>query len=349
MEQKRYIVIMAGGAGTRFWPASTNDRPKQFLDILGVGKSLLRLTFERALRMVDSDDIIILTNKHYRRLVMDDCPEIPKQNILCEPSRNNTAPAIAWAALHINAETPHAAFAVLPSDHVILKEEAYIAHLRMAFEYSEKSDAIVTLGITPTRPDTGYGYIKFIKSADGINKVERFVEKPDITKATEYLNDGHYLWNAGMFIWKTDTILQAFKQYSPQILEILNQESEVFGTEREESYIENVFPLTENISIDYAILEKSDQVYTIPADIGWSDLGTWLSLYDYKSKDGHQNVKIGGNALIEESEQLMLYSNTSRKILIRGLQNFIVVDDDDALLIYPMSREQEIKKSLGKM
>ena len=346
---QKYIVIMAGGAGTRFWPASTINRPKQFLDILGIGKSLLRLTFERATALVAPENIIILTNKIYKELVIRDCPEIPAANILCEPSRNNTAPAIAWAALHINAKAPHSVFAVLPSDHVILKEEKYIEHLRESFEFAEKSDAIVTLGINPTRPDTGYGYIKYLNADAKVKKVDRFVEKPDLDKAKEYLHNGNYLWNAGMFIWKTKTIIDAFNQYSPVITQVLLQQAEIIGTNGEEEYISKVFPLTENISIDYAILEKSDKVYTIPVDIGWSDLGTWLSLYEYKSEGQEFNVNIGADAVLEESDKLMLYSNTSRKILIRGLHNFIVVDDADALLIYPMDKEQELKKSLNKL
>jgi mannose-1-phosphate guanylyltransferase len=348
-KQQRYIVIMAGGAGTRFWPASTNDRPKQFLDILGIGKSLLGLTYERALRLVDPNHIIVLTNKKYRELVRKDCSQIPDTNILCEPSRNNTAPAIAWAALHINARSSDSAFAVLPSDHVILKEDLYLEHLNKAFDFAEKSDAIVTLGINPTRPDTGYGYIKYLQNETGVKKVEKFVEKPDHAKAMEYLKDGSYLWNAGMFVWKTATIIAAFAHHSPGILRVLRQQPVAFGTDREDEYITKVFPLTENISIDYAILEKSDSVYTIPADIGWSDLGTWLSLYEYKSGGSSQNVNIGADALLEDAEQLMIYSNTSRKIMIRGLQNFIVVDDADALLIYPMDKEQELKKSLSKL
>lgn len=349
MLENNHIVIMAGGAGTRFWPASTEAKPKQFLDILGIGKSLLRLTFERALKLTKPENIIILTNRNYQHLVSSDCPELPLANILCEPSRNNTAPAIAWAALHIDAIASNSTFAVLPSDHIIIKEDKYIEILQIAFLSASKSNAIITLGIDPTRPDTGYGYIKYQESEEVVKKVEKFVEKPNLNTALEYLRDGHYLWNAGMFVWKTTTILNLFREYSPRIINVLQEECDVFGTNREQEYIDRVFPLTENISIDYAILEKADCVYTIPADIGWSDLGTWASLYDYKNTDAQNSVLIGNQIVTEDVDKLMVYSSTGKKILVRGLHNFIVVDDHEGLLIYPMDKEQELKKSLEKL
>lgn len=339
---------MAGGAGTRFWPASTEAKPKQFLDILGIGKSLLRLTFERAMKLTKPENIIVLTNKDYQHLVSSHCPELPLANILCEPSRNNTAPAIAWAALHIDAIAPNSTFAVLPSDHVIIKEDKYIELLGIAFLSASSRNAIITLGIDPTRPDTGYGYIKYQESDEIVKKVEKFVEKPNLNTALEYLRDGHYLWNAGMFVWNTTTILSLFREHSPQIINVLQKECDVFGTNREQEYIDRVFPLTEKISIDYAILEKADCVYTIPADIGWSDLGTWASLYDYKTPDAHNSVLIGNQIATEDVDKLMVYSSTGRKILVRGLHNFIVVDDHEGLLIYPKDKEQELKKSLEK-
>lgn len=336
---------MAGGVGSRFWPSSTTDRPKQFLDILGVGKSLIRMTFERALRLVPADHVFIVTNKKYRSLVIEHLPELPKQNILCEPSMNNTAPCIAYTALRINSLNPQAVFAVLPSDHVILKEDEYIRKLSQAFDFAAAQEAIVTLGIQPTRPDTGYGYINYQKQSGGesqIHKVISFKEKPDLATAQTYIDSGDYLWNAGMFVWSVSTILQSYKVNAPQILDVLMQQNTLYGTADEQAYIDKVYPDTQKISVDYAILERADNVYTIPADIGWSDLGTWNSLHAYMSEDSDA-VSIGQNIHLIDSKDIIVISNNHKQIVIKGLEDFIVVDEENALLIYPKSDEQEIK------
>jgi mannose-1-phosphate guanylyltransferase len=341
----KYIAIMAGGVGSRFWPASTNERPKQFLDILGVGKSLIRMTFERALRLVPADHIFIVTNKMYKALVMQHLPELPQENILSEPSMNNTAPCIAFTALRINSVDPQAVFAVLPSDHVILKEDEYVRKLDQAFDFAASHEAIVTLGIQPTRPDTGYGYIKYQKETvdeDQIHKVISFREKPDLVTAETYLESGDYLWNAGMFVWSVPTILKSYQINAPQILEVLMQQNEWYGTAGEQAYIDRVYPDTEKISVDYAILERADNVYTIPADIGWSDLGTWNSLHAYMN-DGNDAVSIGQNIHLIDSKDVIVISNNHKQIVIKGLKDYIVVDEENALLIYPKSDEQEIK------
>ena len=341
---------MAGGVGSRFWPSSTNERPKQFLDILGVGKSLIRMTFERAMKLVPADHVFIVTNKKYKALVMEHLPELPQENILCEPSMNNTAPCIAYTALRINALDPNAVFAVLPSDHVILKEEEYVSKLSQAFDFATSQEAIVTLGIQPTRPDTGYGYINYQKETIGneqIHKVISFKEKPDLATAETYLESGDYLWNAGMFVWSVPTILKSYKINAPQILDVLMQQNALYGTSDEQAYIDAVYPDTQKISVDYAILERADNIYTIPADIGWSDLGTWNSLHAYMS-DGNDAVSVGQNIHLIDAKDIIVISNNNKQIVIKGLKDYIVVDEEHALLIYPKSDEQEIKGVVQK-
>ncbi len=341
----KYIAIMAGGVGSRFWPSSTNERPKQFLDILGVGKSLIRMTFERALRLVPADHVFIVTNKKYKALVMEHLPELPQENILCEPSMNNTAPCIAYTALRINSVDPQAIFAVLPSDHVILKEDEYVRKLDQAFGFAAAHEAIVTLGIQPSRPDTGYGYINYTRETAGedpIHKVISFKEKPDLVTAKTYLDSGDYLWNAGMFVWSVPTILKSYQINAPQILDVLMQQNALYGTADEQAYIDAVYSDTQKISVDYAILERADNVYTIPADIGWSDLGTWNSLHAFMSNDTDV-VSVGQNIHLVDSKDIIVISNNHKQIVIKGLKDYIVVDEENALLIYPKSDEQEIK------
>lgn len=346
----RNIAIMAGGIGSRFWPSSTTERPKQFLDILGVGKSLIRMTFERVLPLCDADHIMVLTNKKYKALVMEHLPELPEANILCEPSMNNTAPCIAYMALKIAQKNPNASFAVLPSDHVILKEDVYRQKLEQAFTFAENHDALVTLGISPSRPDTGYGYVKYtpVQTQAGVHKVEAFKEKPDLVTAQQYLDSGQYLWNAGMFVWSVKSIIASFEKNEPQIIQTLSKDVSRFNTDNEQTYIDEVYPKTNNISIDYAILERADNVYTIPSDIGWSDLGTWNSLHAYLADTG-DTVAIGNNIKLIGCKDTIVMSNNDKNIVIKGLENFIVVDEDNALLIYPKSDEQEIKEVVKKL
>ncbi len=337
---------MAGGVGTRFWPSSTEARPKQFLDILGIGKSLLRMTYERSLKLVENDAIIIMTNKRYFSLVKKELPELPNENILCEPSRNDTAPCIAYAALNINARNPLSSFAVLPSDHIILYEDIFTDRMNTAFESAEENNSIMTLGIQPSRPDTGYGYIHWQKGNNEVKKVISFKEKPSHEVAQNYLDSGEYLWNAGIFVWTTKSIIDAFEKYTSNIVSVLKEDTTKFNTSDEQDYIDEVYPLTEKISIDYAILEKADNVYTLPADIGWSDLGTWASLYGFSNKDENGNVIQNNNAVILDTTDTIVRIKDQKKIIIRGLSNFIVIDDDDALLIFPKDKEQEIKEAL---
>jgi mannose-1-phosphate guanylyltransferase len=339
---------MAGGVGSRFWPASTSEKPKQFLDILGAGKSLIEMTIDRCLKLVAREHIYIVTNKKYQHLIEDQLPDFPAENILYEPSMNNTAPCIAYTALRIQSQDSDAVLAVLPSDHVILKEDEFVKILDMAFDAAYHKPYIVTMGIRPTRPDTGYGYICYENQhqATGDNsifKVTSFREKPDAETAVSYISSGNYLWNAGMFVWHITTLLDAFKINAPDILDILHSKPGVFGTPEEQQYIDQVYPSTRSVSVDYAILEKADNVYTIPADIGWSDLGTWNSLYTYLS-GGTGNVEIGSQIHLIDSDNVIVVSNNPKKIVIKGLQDYIIVDEPNALLIYPKSAEQEIKE-----
>lgn len=346
MNKNHYITIMAGGVGSRFWPASTEETPKQFLDILGVGKSLLRLTFERFLNLVPAERILIVTNKKYKDLTQFHLPELPVENILCEPSRNNTAPCVAYTALRLKSMNPDAVFVTAPSDHVILKEDEFLSKIKSAFNYVENNDAIVTLGIQPTRPDTGYGYIEVTndEAAHNVFKVASFKEKPNVDVAQQYLESGNYLWNGGIFIWKAQDLINSFKLNAPKIIEVLTEDEEKFNTSEEQSYIDKVYPLTEKISVDYAILERADNVYTIPADIGWSDLGTWNSLHAYLDKDDNFSVTIGENTTLIDTSHTIVRSDSSKIVVIKGLDNYIVVDEPNALLIYPKGDEQEIKE-----
>jgi len=344
-KNNHYITIMAGGVGSRFWPASTEETPKQFLDILGVGKSLIRLTYERFAKIVPPERILIVTNKKYKALTQHHLPEIPERNILCEPSRNNTGPCVAYTALRLQAENPDAVFVTAPSDHVILKEDAFLEKIETALAFAENNNAIVTLGIEPTRPDTGYGYIEVESRSGNLPiKVSSFKEKPDRATAVQYLESGNYFWNGGIFIWKAADLLSSFHQNAPDIIAILTRDTSKFNSEDEQDYVDKVYPDTPSISVDYAILEKADNVYTLPADIGWSDLGTWNSLHAFLDKDDNFTVTVGDNIHMIDTRDSIVRSDSSKIVVIKGLKNYIIVDEPNALLIYPKSDEQEIKQ-----
>ncbi|NML35824.1 mannose-1-phosphate guanylyltransferase [Chitinophaga sp. G-6-1-13] len=350
METKNtHVFIMAGGVGSRFWPKSRNNYPKQFIDILGTGKSLLQLTYNRFLRLCSPANIYIVTNCQYKELVQQQLPDIAEENILCEPSRNNTAPCIAYAAFKLAAKNPDANMVVAPSDHFILYEDIFIDKIRLALDTAANQAALLTLGITPTRPDTGYGYINFIKAGEnGIHKVNRFTEKPPLEKAREFLVGGDYVWNGGIFIWNVQTALTAFKQHAPEIHTLFQKGNEYYNTDQEQAFINQHYPHSPNISIDYAIMEKADNVYTIPADFGWSDLGTWGSLYEVAEKQDGRNVT-SGNLQLENTENSIIHLPAGKMAVIRGLKDYIVVDDNDVLLIYPKQDEQDIKKVTEKL
>ncbi len=345
-----YAAIMAGGIGSRFWPASRTERPKQFLDIMGVGKSLIRLTFERFLKLCPAENILIVTNGMYKDLVKEHLPEISDNQILCEPSRNNTAPCVAYTALKLRNINPKANFIVAPSDHIILNEAAFVRYLRKALDFTSKNDALVTLGIQPNRPDTGYGYINFDKNGtDGINKVIKFTEKPQLETAKKFVASGDYLWNAGIFIWTAESVISAFEKNAPEIVEILGKGESDYNTMTEQEFINKAYPTTPKISIDYAIMEKATNVYTIPSEFGWSDLGTWGSLHAESEKDDHGNVLKGDQILPFDVKDCLVRVPKDKLVVLKDLEDFIIVDEEDVLLIFPKSKEQEIKAITGEI
>ncbi|NLR61870.1 NTP transferase domain-containing protein [Chitinophaga polysaccharea] len=345
-----YVFIMAGGVGSRFWPKSRNSFPKQFIDILGVGKSLLQITYSRFRKLCPVDNIYIVTNEMYRNLVQTQLAEINEDNILCEPSRNNTAPCIAYAAFKLASKNPQANMVVAPSDHFILYEDIFLNKIAQALNAASEHEVLVTLGITPTRPDTGYGYINFDQMVQqSIYKVKRFTEKPSLDKAVEFIAEGNYVWNAGIFVWNVSTILKAFRKYTPDIAGLFEKGQNIYNTSKEQAFIDRYYPETPNISIDYAIMEKADNVYTIPADFGWSDLGTWASLFEVVANDNNSNALSNSTLLLEDTENCIIHLPTEKLAVIRGLKDYIVVEDNNVLLIYPKDKEQEIKKVTEKL
>ena len=354
-----YVAIMAGGIGSRFWPASREERPKQFLDILGVGKSLIRLTFERFLKLCPAERIFIVTNKQYAGLVKEHLPELTDNQILTEPSRNNTAPCIAYTAFKLQALDPEANLVIAPSDHIILKEEAFIQTLKTGLSFTAQQDALLTLGITPTRPDTGYGYIEVVGGSDfaeassgegsEVQKVKAFREKPDRATAEQYLDRGNYYWNAGIFIWKVGSLLNAFERHATEIHRILAVGAPHYNTAAEQDFIDEAYPTTPSISVDYAIMEKADNVYTLPSDFGWSDLGTWASLHAESPKDEQGNAVQGDRVQLYDTAGSLVRVPKDKLVVLGGLEDYIVVDEGDVLLIWPKQREQEIKGIVSRL
>lgn len=350
-----YVLIMAGGVGSRFWPKSRNHFPKQFIDILGLGKSLLQLTYERFSKICANDQIFVLTNEGYADLVKTQLPNVLEENILLEPSRNNTAPCIAYACYKLRKIDPDATLIVAPSDHLILKEEEFLAKVDTALSFAEQNEALLTIGITPTRPDTGYGYIKYKKDSSGdlpetpVKKVESFMEKPVLEKAEAYLASCDYVWNAGIFIWSAKTIIEAFEKYAPEIAALFSKGNSAYNTSEEQGFITANYPNSPNISIDYAILEKASNVYTLPADIGWSDLGTWASLHHVAEKDDSGNVCCDNHLNVSLTTNCIIQLPKGKAAVIKGLHDYIVVDDGHVLLVYPKKDEQEIKQIAEKM
>jgi len=338
---------MAGGAGTRFWPASTEEKPKQFLDILGTGETLLQMTYQRFLPLVPKENIYIVTHEKYRDIVNRQIPGISAENIICEPMRNNTAPCVAYTAFKIANISPDANLIVAPSDHLVLHETVLINALKQALAFAEKENAIVTIGLKPTRPDTGYGYINFDKEnpIENLYKVVKFTEKPDLDTAKSFIESGDYLWNGGIFVWNLKTILNAFKEFSPDIFDVFSEGVSCYNTPEEEPFIQENYCKARNISVDFAIMEKADNIYTIPCDPGWSDLGTWASLFEQSDKNEHQNVVQSPNVKIYNTENTIVRLG-DKKALIDGLSDFIVVEENNVLLIYPKSKEQDIKKHI---
>ena len=344
MSKNYYAIIMAGGVGSRFWPVSTQEYPKQFHDMLGTGESLIQQTFNRLHKLIPSENILIATNQRYENLVLEQLPETSKNQVLLEPAMRNTAPCILYAALKIYQQNPDAVMVVAPSDHWIENESEFIQNIETSFEACTNSDILMTLGIQPNSPNTGYGYIQFGQENTPIKKVKNFTEKPDLKTAKAFLNSGDYLWNAGIFVWSAKSIIAAFEKSLPEMLSLFQQGSQSWNTEEETSFIAKNYEKATNISIDFGIMEKADNVYVLPVDFGWNDLGTWGSLYDKLEKDRHQNATVGGSTLFRDASGNIVKTQNNKRVVIQGLQDYIVVEKDDVLLICPKSAEQDIKE-----
>ena len=352
-KSNNHLVIMAGGVGSRFWPMSTADRPKQFIDVLGVGKSLLQLTYQRFGDFCPLDNVWVVTNKKYVALVREQLPDIPAENILQEPCRRNTAPCIAYVSWRIKARDPKANVVVTPSDHIVTGETEFRRIIGLCMDFTEDSDAIVTLGMKPNRPETGYGYIKADLSMSSLRqkeifRVDKFKEKPDYDTAKEYIKDSSYFWNAGIFIWSVSTIVNAFRVYQPAIAKIFENLTPVYGTAEEQARIDAVYPECENISVDYAIMERVEEIFVCPADFGWSDLGTWGSLQMQTKRDLYGNSLIGHNIQMYESHNCIVHTLQQKQVVIQGLDNYIVAEKDGILLICKLEEEQRIKQFSGE-
>jgi mannose-1-phosphate guanylyltransferase len=345
-----FCVIMAGGIGARFWPMSRTLHPKQFIDILGTGTTLIQQTFNRFLGVCPRENIYIVTNEMYRDLVMEQLPGIREEQVLCEPARRNTAPCIAYAAYKISLENKEANIVVAPSDHIIMKEEAFISQIKTALKDVSKHDHLLTLGIKPSRPDTGYGYIQYVKGKnepgekEGICKVRTFTEKPNLKMAKTFLKSGDFLWNSGIFIWSLKSILDAFGRYLPEVNNIFREGIGKYNTAGEKKFITRAYNICKNISIDYGIMEKADNVYVLPSDFGWSDLGTWGSLHDIRNQDSEGNAVTGKNVMTYDTTNSIIHMPKDKLVVLQGLDNYIVVEDDDILLVCRKKDEQQIRQ-----
>lgn len=348
MNTNNHLVIMAGGVGSRFWPLSNDDLPKQFLDVLGVGRTLIQLTAERFHDIVPTENIWVVTNRHYADLVQEQLPDVPRENILLEPCRRNTAPCICYASWRIKKKNPRATIVVTPSDHIVMDNQRFADSIRDAVDFASETDAIVTLGMKPTRPETGYGYIKadltFASSRKkNLYRVDAFKEKPTREVAEQYLQDSSYFWNAGIFVWTVSTIVNAFRVYQPEISRIFEKLLPTYGTPMEREAIDEQFPLCESISVDYAILEKAEEIFVYPADFGWSDLGTWGSLQENLQRDSYGNAVVGNDVKVFESRNNIIHTEGLRQVVVQGLDGYVVAERDGVLLICQLSEEQRIK------
>ena len=340
-----YCVIMGGGIGSRFWPFSREYRPKQFLDFFGVGRSLIQQTFDRFNQIIPTENIYIATNKNYAKLVKEQLPEISDNQILLEPTRRNTAPCIAYSAYRIQAINPNANIVVTPADHLILHEQNFLKNIQKGLNFVAKFPSLLTLGVKPNRPETGYGYIQTQEGGtDNIQKVKAFTEKPNYELAKVFYESGEFFWNSGIFIWNVQTILDAFRKYLPDMANCLSQAPAPYNTPEEAAFIEEQYPMVQNISIDYGIMEKADNAYMLMADFGWSDLGTWGSLYDLSKKDDYQNAVLKCKSLFVESKGNLLTLPEKKLAVIQGLDDYIIAESDEILLICKKTDEQRIKQ-----
>lgn len=341
---------MAGGVGSRFWPVSTADFPKQFHDMLGAGQTLIQKTFSRLSQLIPVENILILTNERYSSIVLDQLPQINPEQVLTEPAMRNTAPCILYASLKIKKQNPDAVMIVAPSDHWIEDEAAFAANVQQCFDFCSQNNALMTLGIQPTFPNTGFGYIEFDKTdTNKVKKVNQFREKPDYETAKMFLEQGNFLWNGGIFIWSVASVTQAFEQYQPAMNALFMQGWTQYNTSSESEFIAENYALAENISIDYALMEKAQNVYVLPATFDWNDLGTWGSLHEKLDKDENNNAVVNATVMINNSSSNIISTSRDKLVIIDGLEDFIIVDKDNVLLIYPKSKEQEIKGIVNQL
>lgn len=349
MNNNYYAVIMAGGVGSRFWPVSTQKFPKQFHDMLGTGDSLLQKTFNRLAKLIPMENILIATNMKYKDLVLSQLNMISEHQLLLEPTLRNTAPCIIYATLKIKKKNPDAVMIVAPSDHWIDEEEVFIKNIKTAFKACEKNEILMTLGIQPSSPNTGYGYIEFEKTKNELKKVKQFTEKPDLLKATKFIESGNYLWNAGIFIWSVESISKAFEKYLPEMNALFCKGTKLYNSDFEEAFIADNYEKAENISIDYGIMQKASNIFVLPVDFGWNDLGTWSSLYGKLKKDENENAIVNARTIFNDSTNNMVSTSKNKHVVIKGLNDFIVVENEDVILICPKKNEQDIKEIVAEV
>lgn len=347
-----HIVIMAGGVGSRIWPMSVENKPKQFIDVLGVGRSLLQFTYDRFKGLCPNENVWIVTNKKYDAWIKEQLPEVPAENILLEPCRRNTAPCIAYVSWHIKAKDPKANLVITPSDHIVMDTAEFRRVITQCLKFTSETDAILTLGMKPNRPETAYGYIQADLSSSSprnkeIFRIDTFREKPDLQTAQKYIQQNNFFWNAGIFIWSVSTIVNAFRIYSPAISKIFENMLSIYGTDKEQEMIDLHYPECENISVDYAIMEKAEEIFVCPANFGWSDLGSWSSLYMHTRHDLYGNSLIGTNINVYDTHNCMIHTTQEKKVVVQGLDDYIVAEKDNLLLICKLSEEQRIRQFSG--
>jgi mannose-1-phosphate guanylyltransferase len=351
MDKNNYCIIMAGGIGSRFWPMSKTSKPKQFLDVLGVGESLIQMTYKRFANVCPKENIYIVTNESYKSLVKEQLKDIQDKQILAEPSRRNTAPCITYANFKIMQENPKANVIVAPSDHLILDEKSFIDKINGALKATKDNDILVTLGIEPSYPNTGYGYIQYdteksYNKDKEIKKVKLFTEKPNLEMAKKFIESGDFLWNAGIFIWSLKSINKALKEYLPEVYDIFLKGENFYNTEKENIFINEAYTACPAISIDYGVMEKANNVYVIPSSFGWSDVGTWAALYQVSKKDKNENSIIGKNVMTYDTKNCIVNMPKDKLVILQGLDNYIVVDSDNILMVCKKEEEQRVKQFL---
>lgn len=351
MNKNHYVAIMAGGIGSRFWPMSRQNFPKQFLDILGTGKTLIQDTYSRFSSFIPHENIYIVTTVEYKEFVKKQIPDVADENILCEPSRKNTAPCIAYIAYKLQQKNPKGTLVCAPADHLITDSIGFTKVCVEALDFVNKHKALITLGVTPTYPNTGYGYIQYEQQAasDNVYKVKTFTEKPNTELAKTFIASGDFLWNAGIFVWQVQNIIKAFEKYLPEMAEVFAAEKNFFNTDKETEALERIYPQCTNISIDFGIMEKADNVYIIPASFGWSDLGTWNSAYENMPKDYFDNAVSGNHVVVFDSAKNIIHADNKKLLVLQGLEDFIIVDTKDALLICKKDKEQEVKEYVAEV